>query len=336
MNIAVIGTGQIAHTNVDALLATGRASMAALCNRTLSKAEAFAARHGLDAPCFTDLETMLDTVSGIDAVLINTPHAQHRAQFEACARRGLHIMMEKPLGIDAKECDEMIVLRDRYGVRACVCHTQRYLPLMKLALKTIQGNDLGALRHVTDIINLHYFHDKRPAWFMDAGKAGGGLILTHGAHQIDRIHVLSGGRTDSVFARLESLSSHPDLDSGYQIMGTMGDVSYTVGCAGYPSPHTSSVQLDYEKGSVKITLFSNGMEEAGVYVGDQGGFARVRDPMETGDAYRDQFEALLDHLEGKPSDAPTLEEAADVLRALDAARRSGGSGEKERCRSGEA
>lgn len=331
MNIAVVGTGLIAHTNVEALQRTGRARIVALCNRTLSKAEDFANRYGFTVPCFSDMEDMLGAVPGIDAVLINTPHAQHHMQFEACAKRGLHVMMEKPLGIDAKECDEMIALREKYGIRACVCHTQRFLPLMQLALKTIKENDLGALRHVTDIINLHYFHDKRPAWFLEPDKAGGGLILTHGAHQIDRIHVLAGRSTDGVFARFESLPSHPGLDSGYQIMGTMGDVSYTVGCAGYPSPHTSSVQMDYEKGSVKITLFSNGIEEEGVYMGDQTGFKRVRDPLEKGDAYRDQFEALLNHLEGKPSNAPTLEEAADVLRALDAARASGKTGEKAAC-----
>lgn len=331
MKIAVIGTGQIAHTNVEALLKTGRASVAALCNRTLSKAEDFARQYGFSVPCFSDADAMLDAVPGIDAVLINTPHAQHRAQFEQCAKRGLHIMMEKPLGISLKECEEMIVLRDLHGIRACVCHTQRYLPLMKLALKTIKENDLGALRHATDIINLHYFHEKRPQWFMDPDKAGGGLILTHGAHQIDRLHVLSGLRTDGVFARFESLIDHPTLDSGYQIMGTMGDVSYTVGCSGYPSPHTSSVQLDYEKGSVKITLFSNGMEESGVYMGNQCGYERVHDPLETGDAYRDQFEALLDCLEGRPSNAPTLEEAADVLGVLDAARLSFRTGQKEGC-----
>lgn len=327
MRVGIVGTGNIAETNVAALLKTGRASVVGLCNRTLEKAQRFAQRFELDVPSYATLEELLEGVQ-MDAVLINTPHGQHMNQFEMCAGKGLHIMMEKPMGVNAEECAAMIALRDKHGIRANVCHTQRYLPHMRTAAALMQERreELGRLMHISDHINLHYFHDKRPAWFFDPRSAGGGLLLTHGAHQVDRVHVLGGAYSTSVFGSMEALTAYPGLDSGYQMMGRTRDYSYTISCAGYPSPHTSNVQLDFENGCVKICLFSNGHEQEGVYFGRQEGFHKVDIPLQQPDAYVCQFEALLDHLEGKPSDAPTLEQATQVLRVLDAAKASSESG----------
>ncbi len=328
MKIGVVGTGIIAKTNVEALKETGRVTIQALCNRTLSKGQNFAREMGLDVPVYATLEEML-AKEKLDVALINTPHAAHYEQFKQCAEKGIHVLMEKPLGINEEECKSMIALRDAHAIRSVVCHTQRYLPLMQVTLKTIQekGQELGKLKHITDIINLHYFHDRRPAWFFDPLQAGGGLLLTHGAHQVDRVHVLGGGCTRKVFARLESLSQYPGLDSGYQMMGEAEGYTYTIVCAGYPSPHTSSVQLDFEKGTLKISLFANGMEEAGVYMGDEGGYTRVTHPLEEADAYLSQFNDMLDNVEGKPSTAPTLEQATEVLKVLDAMKESHRSGQ---------
>ena len=328
LRLGVVGTGLIAHTNVQALLATGRVSVAALCNRTLHKGVAFAGRLGLSAPVFATLPDMLAAVP-LDAVLLNTPHAVHGQQFALCAQMGLHILVEKPLGVNAKECEEMIKLRDLHGIRAAVCQTQRYLPLMRCAHGYMSQHRewLGRLRHITDIINLHYFHDQRPAWFFDPAQAGGGLLLTHGAHQVDRVHYLGGATTTQVTAQVEYLPAYPGLDSGYQIFGRTAQHTYTIACAGYPSPHTSSVQLDFEGGSVIVSLFANGMVAAGVYAGGQGGYQQIENPYENEDAYRCQFDSLLDAIEGKPAIAPTMEEATQVVRVLDAAKVSSQTGQ---------
>lgn len=327
MNIGVIGTGLIARTNVTALMSTGRVRIAALCNRTGQKAKDFARDLSLDVPIYTDHMTMLNKEK-LDAALICTPHAQHRDQFIDCARHGLNIMIEKPLATTGDECRQMIAARDRHKVRAAVCHTQRYLPQLRLARKlmTERAAEWGKLMHITDTVNIHYFHDKRPAWFFDPVQAGAGLLLTHGSHQMDRVHLFGGCPSNLVFAHIETLDAYPGLDSGYQIMGTAGDISYCISCAGYQVPHTSDIHLDFERGSIQIVLFPNGLEEAGVWLGDRNGYKRLDDPFERDDAYVAQFSAMLDLLEGKPTDAPTLEEAAAVNFALDAAMRSNEEG----------
>ena len=321
MRIGVIGTGKIAYTNVEALLKTNRAEIVAIYNRTLKNGQALAEKYSLDVPVYSNLTDMLDN-NKIDVALINTPHSLHIKDFTLCANRGIDIIIEKPLGINYEECLEMIRLRDKNGIKATVCQTQRYLPHMRLALKIIEKNKekLGKVQHVSDTLNMHYFTNIRSKWFFDKKLAGGGMLLTHGAHQIDRVFFLGARNVNRVLARLEP-SKYLGIDGGYQIMASGNNTSFTVTCCGNPSPLTSNVQIDFEYGSIKIVLFSNGVEVEGVYLGDEYGYKKV-DKLREEDAYLCQFTAMLDYLENKPSNAPTLEEAAEVVRMLDKAKQS--------------
>lgn len=320
MRIGIIGTGHIAHTNVSALLRSGRVEIAALCNRTAQKGTDFAKEFDLQKPVYTDYREMIETET-LDAVLINTPHALHCQQFCDCAAIGLAIMIEKPLCTTTEECDRMLESQQKYNVPAAVCHTQRFLSPVRFAKRYIEENydQLGTLRHIADNINIHYFHEKRAAWFFDPALAGGGLLMTHGAHQIDRVHYFCGKPTDRVHANFESLPEYNGLDSGYQILGLSGEVSYTVTCSGYHTPHSSTMRLDFENGSIVISLFANGMDQEGVFVGKDDAFTFHPITENYEDAYLRQFNALLDHLEGKPSEAPTTQEAAAVVRTLNIA-----------------
>ncbi|MGJ4850057.1 Gfo/Idh/MocA family protein [Bacillota bacterium Meth-B3] len=322
MRIGIIGTGRIAEENVPALLRTGRVRIAALCNRTVEKAERLKSQWGLEAPVYADYRAMLDR-ERLDAVLIETPHGQHAGQFCACAERGLHVMVEKPLAADAADARVMIEAAKRHGVRAAVCHTQRYLAPMRALrdfLRQGGADELGALVSVTDVLNFHYFHEQRPAWYFDPAQAGGGMLLTHGAHQIDRIHHLAGAATSALSARVERRASGTALDSGYQLLGDAGGVGYVAVCTGLPSPHASSLLLGFERGAVRVHLFDCGLEKPGVYVGrGDGRYEPLAIQYRAEDTYVRQFEALLDHLEGRDSDAPTLIEAYQVMRVLDAA-----------------
>ena len=107
MKIGVIGTGHIAHTNVVALIGSGRVEISALCNRSAEKGLEFAKEFGLQKSVYTDYREMIQK-EDLDAVLISTPHALHCQQFCDCTASGLAIMIEKPLCTTAEDCLEVI------------------------------------------------------------------------------------------------------------------------------------------------------------------------------------------------------------------------------------
>lgn len=325
MRVGVMGTGQIAHENVTALQRTGRVQIVALCNRTLAKGEAFARIHGLQVPVYENYMDLLSREK-MDAVLINTPHGHHCEAFLACCEAGVNIMVEKPLATTQADGERMAIAAKQANIDALVCHTQRYLaPMLALRdfLECEEARSLGALRHIRDTVDLHYFHQNRPAWFFDPLQAGGGLLLNHGVHQIDRLHVLMGRNTERVYARLEPAEGYPALDGGYQVMGRAGEATYTMQCGGYYLPQESVVQLTFERGSIRMSWKENGLDRAGLWLGTgKEPYKPIPCHYSLQDMYVYQFEAMLDALEGKPSDAPTLAEACAVMRTVEAVRRS--------------
>lgn len=323
MRVGIIGTGLIAHQNVPALLRTGRVEIAALCNRTLSKAESFARQYGLNVPIYEDYLQMLAR-ERLDAVLINTPHGQHCEQFLACAGKGVHVMVEKPLATSWPDCQKMKEAAEHHGIRSAVCHTQRYTGPIRTALDYMRGpgaEEMGAVHHIIDTLNIHYFQDSRPSWYMNRGEAQAGLLFAHGSHQLDRVHLFLSGPSERLCAHIDYAQDLPWLDRGYQMLGSAGEQSYAITCGGYPGVHTSTLQLNCEKGTVRISLFPNGIEQEGVYIGHHGRpFELLPCPYPSDETYDRQFTDMLDALEGKPSGAPTLDEAGAVIRLIEQVR----------------
>lgn len=321
LNIGVIGTGGIARSNVRALLETGRVRMVALYNRTEDKARALNAEMGLHADVYGDLDAMLDGAK-LDAALIQTPHALHFPQFMACAERGLSILIEKPLGISSAECEAMMEAAEKHGVRAYVCHTQRYIPQIRGLLDAAEDAELGRLLHVSDVLGFEYFTKTRPAWYLDVALAGGGPLLTHGAHQLDRLLLALGDDARVLASRVDWGGGRPGIERGYAAFGEGGGASFSVLFAGAQTPHESGMTLYFEHGTLRANLFDTETCPAGLWQGDTNGWRALPLPYPDDAAtfYRMQFEALLDALEGKPSDAPTLSHATKVLRLIDAIR----------------
>lgn len=138
--------------------------------------------------------------------------------------------------------------------------------------------------------------------------------MTHGAHQIDRMHFLIGQPTDTLYAHLEPMTAYSGLDGGYQLMGRCGEVTYLAQCAGYYLPQESALELTFERGSIRFSWKDNGVDRVGVWLGDGGqAYASLPCPFDMEYTYVYQFDAMLDALEGKKSDAPTLEQATEVL-----------------------
>jgi predicted dehydrogenase len=104
LRIAIAG---LAHGHVSGFLNTATkrddAKIVAIWDADPALVESYAKRFNLSPEArFTDLAKMLDTAKP-DAVATFTSTFDHAAVVEACARRRLPVMMEKPLAVDMKQ-----------------------------------------------------------------------------------------------------------------------------------------------------------------------------------------------------------------------------------------
>ena len=105
IGFGIIGCGMISEFHARAIADVRDAKLVACLSRSKSSAERFAKKHLLSA--YADLDEFLAN-PGIDVVTICTPSGAHMEPAVAAATAGKHVIVEKPLEITLKRCDQII------------------------------------------------------------------------------------------------------------------------------------------------------------------------------------------------------------------------------------
>lgn len=187
IRLGVIGLGNIARKHIGNIQSgeAARCTLAAVCSR---KAE-----DATGAPHFADYRDLV--ASGLcDAVLVATPTYNHHEIGAAALAAGLHVMMEKPLGLSVQEGEQLLALQ-RPGQVFALMLNQRTDPLFCAMRDVIRAGRLG------DITRTHwtmtnwfrpevYFQvsDWRATWRGE----GGGLLVNQCIHNLDIFQWLCG------------------------------------------------------------------------------------------------------------------------------------------------
>src|SRR5712691_10385022 len=140
VHIGLIGGGYISEMHAAAAAAIEGVRIAALCGRTREKAERLAERWG--AAAYTDLDRFLEHVP-LDLVVIGSPSGLHAEQGIAAARRGLHVLVEKPIDISTAGADRLIAEAARAGVTLGVIFQDRMKPGVARLKAIVDGGRLG-------------------------------------------------------------------------------------------------------------------------------------------------------------------------------------------------
>ncbi len=112
--IAVIGTGGGAtEHHIPALLAHPDAQLVALCDAIGEKARMTADAYGVPH-AFARVDDLLAN-ERLDGAVVVTNHATHYAVAKACLQAGLHILIEKPMTLFAREAREVVEMAASQG-----------------------------------------------------------------------------------------------------------------------------------------------------------------------------------------------------------------------------
>lgn len=320
MKIGMIGAGFIAKSNGGALVQIPEVELAAVSNRTTEKAEKLLKEFGVSCPVYSDYREMLEK-EDLDAVLINLAHHLHLESFLACAEAGVNIIIEKALGNSYEDCLTMIMAAKKHGIKATVCHTQRYNAVYQEVTRFLGENDLGPLLSINDNIHTHYFWEGRSPWHLSQKESGGGIVLNYGVHQLDRVHYLMNQKTTSFDGKYLIRKPGYEIYSSYTIMG-LGDkgTPYVISCTGYTGPVINETRLIFERGVLQCYLVENGMNPFGLYYGDNDTKTYQSIPLTLSNdkMFVREMQAAVDYFAGKTDEAPVpLEWAAEMVRLLE-------------------
>ncbi len=197
MRLGLIGAGAVATLHALAALRLPEVRLTAVCDLSETAASRVAAPYG--ARVFVDYRDLLDC-GEVDAVIVNTPHALHRAMAIDAAERGLHALVEKPFGVSLADCDAMQAASESARTVLVVGQIQHYLPEKLAVAAALAGGELGEVHLVQDSRSTDYRPGTRSDWFFSPALAGGGALMNIGGHCLDRSVWLSGSTAVSVSA----------------------------------------------------------------------------------------------------------------------------------------
>ena len=166
----------------------------------------------------------------VEAIYIATPHALHAAQVEMAAAHGKHVMVEKPMALTLDDCTRMIDATTRAGVVLMVGHSHSFnAPILK-TYELIQSGKFGAVRMIYALNYTDFLYRPRRPEELNT-QAGGGVIFSQAAHQIDIVRLLGGGLVSTVMAHTGAWDPQRPTEGAYSALlgfnqGTFASLTY--------------------------------------------------------------------------------------------------------------
>jgi len=328
-NVAVIGYGWAATAHIAAINASSQAQVTAVwSSRPLDSAE-LSARHGSPIKTYTDLSSMLESES-VHVVDITSYPDQHARQFIAAAKRGKHIIVEKPLAIEWSQILEMKEAAESSGVSVCVCFECRWSSQFLATKATIDAGLVGKLHYG----EVDYYHGIGP-WYgqyrWNTKKSlGGSALLTAGCHALDALLLCMNAEVEEVTS-FSTQSSNP-IFTAYEYPttattllrfkgGAVGKSAAVVDCF---QPYYFHTHLVGSEGSILDNKFHS-QKLAGL---NKAAWSQLSMKMlDSGDVsdhpYQTQFQAFFDALDaGQPMPMTSFADAFATHRVIAAADKS--------------
>jgi UDP-N-acetyl-2-amino-2-deoxyglucuronate dehydrogenase len=191
IHIGIIGGGNISETHARAAREIDGVEIAAIFGRNREKTARLAQAFG--GTVYDDLPALLDH-KPMQIVLIGSPSGLHAEQGIAAARRGLHVLVEKPIDITTERADALITECQRAQVKLGVFFQDRVAPGVQKLKELVDAGKLGKPILVSGRVKWYrppeYYSGPRwrGTWALD----GGGALMNQGVHTVDLLLWLMG------------------------------------------------------------------------------------------------------------------------------------------------
>ncbi|MGH9831012.1 MAG: Gfo/Idh/MocA family protein, partial [Blastocatellia bacterium] len=278
----------------------------AVASRTPQKAEAFAARYGIQRG-FGSYEALLECMD-IDAVYIALPPALHYDWTRRAIEAGKHVLCEKPLAENALLAQELTLFARRHDRVFVEAMQIRYLDSLRRQRELVAGGEFGRLHRIEVCIRKPYMRMAKDD-FRLRFELGGGAALDLGCYAVSCSRYITGEEPEILSVR-HSCSS-PQVDRWMRAelrfpSGVEGVAEF--GFRGFYVPRVAVVAT-CENGWIKW----NGKSLLHAKNGNS-----IRELLPTKSGHQIQLEAFVKSVRGEESNALPPDDAVLTARVLDA------------------
>ena len=209
---------------------------------------------------FASIEEWKSGGNQVDIAIIALPNGLHCSTAVQCIREGMHVIIEKPMGLTTAECAEVIETAEGFGKKVFVVKQNRYSPPSLWMKGLIASGKLGEIYEV----HTRCFWNRDERYYQKSKKSelnwrgsrqwDGGVLFTQFSHFVDVLYWVFGD-IRNISARMYN-HNHRQLTE---------------------FPDSGSVHFDFENGGIgtlqfSTSVFDQNMESSMTVIGQYGSF----------------------------------------------------------------
>lgn len=199
IRLAVIGLGMMGKIHVEKASQINECEIVAICDIDPST-KGVSEKLGIKS--YHNHLEMMDSEK-LDGVIISLSNELHETIGIDCARKGLHILMEKPIASTTKAAKKLIISIKSNDVKMLVGHQRRFNSKINAARDIIRSGELGDMA----VISIIGCMQKPDQYFLDGPwrkkKVSGGPVLINMIHEIDVLRYVYG-EIERVYAEVSN------------------------------------------------------------------------------------------------------------------------------------
>jgi phthalate 4,5-cis-dihydrodiol dehydrogenase len=214
LRLGVVGLGRAFTLMLPTFLQDPRIELVAACDPREEARSRFAG--DFDAPVVADVAELAGNPS-VEAVYVASPHQFHAEHTRIAAAHGKHVLVEKPMSITLAECDAMVQACAAAGVHLVVGHCHSFDAPYRHTREIVESGEVGRVRMIQALNYTDFlYRPRRPEELQT--QAGGGVVFSQAAHQVDVVRLIAGSRATRVRAVLGRWDDSRPTEGAYSAL----------------------------------------------------------------------------------------------------------------------
>lgn len=207
---AVVGLGHLSLEEIlPALQQCKKSRIAALVSGHPEKMQKTGLMYGVPADSQYSYENFDEIALNdqVDAIFIVLPNSMHKEFTIRSAQAGKHVLCEKPMAMNSKECKEMISACDEAGVKLMIAYRIQFEPFNTYVKNQIKDNKLGTIKFVEAQNGQNSGNPDH--WRFKKALSGGGALPDIGLYCLNTTRFILDMEPEEVFAYQYSTPNDP-------------------------------------------------------------------------------------------------------------------------------
>ena len=233
LRVGLVGCGGMGNEHLNIIDNMPDTLLTGVCDHRPERARRMGGLHSV--PFWLDYDRFLEEARP-DVVHICSPSGLHGSQGIAAARRGIHVLCEKPLDINLEKADWLIAECDRNDVRLGCIFQRRMSEAAQIVQQAIAEGGMGRILSCSMSVKWwrsQAYYDKddwRGTWELD-----GGALANQGIHSLDQMVWMVGPVAEVEYAHLETVNHQIETeDLAFAVVrfvdGARGTIEATTCC----------------------------------------------------------------------------------------------------------